>query len=156
MWFKVKQGTYEVTPVGTNSRQMEKNLEPEGIHRKNGQHFQLPGHVLAEWTGEEINLLHPETTSVSGHIDIHYRPKRRDGQWGIELRRYSHDIELTSLWPDHTTTVWPTGGFDLIQMIVAIENAIVEVVGGYEPHMADWIMYSFQAFMPSVKQEKVA
>jgi len=40
--------------------------------------------------------------------------------------------------------VWPTGGWDLITTIVAIENHIATTIGGYEPKMARWIECSFQ------------
>jgi hypothetical protein len=46
---------------------------------------------------------------------------------------------------------WPTGGFDLLMTIIAIEKFLQAEIG-YTPRLADWLAYSFRPCDPPVAQ----
>lgn len=146
MWFKVNMKTKAVESLGVDTSEMRQNAGPLG---HNGQHYQLLGHVLAEWDGKYITLYHPETEASTGHYDVQYSPNRCDGRWGVELRQYQHNTELSGLASsDAVKYVWPTGGWDLITTIVAIEDHIAATIGGQAPRMTGWIENSFRSVIP--------
>lgn len=146
MWFKVNQATKAVESLGASDEEMRQNVGADLGH--NGQHYQLSGHILAEWDGKGIKLYHPKTEAFTGHYDVWYSPNRRDGKWGVELRQYQYFAELSGLASSGAVKyVWPTGGWDLIATIVAIEDYIAQTIGAYDPRMAKWVEGSFRFVM---------
>ena len=135
----IEQGTYAV-----------RRAEVEHLHQlpgvtNNGQHVQLAGHVLFEVRfsgGNEFLLFHSDTPASNGHVDIFYYPSRRDGEYGVTISQYCQHAEV-SLHDRELQHIWPTGGFDLLMTIIAIEK-FLEAEIGYTPRLADWIAYSFR------------
>lgn len=139
MKFVVNIETLEVRSVPENQR-----FDRLPHVRNNGQHYQLPGHVLAEYqiSGGELLLWHPETSPQTGHVDIYYRPFRRDGV-GVAISQYIHHLELNFGNEVELRCHWPSGGWHLISTIVAIERHMAEIAG-YQPRLENWVSLQFK------------
>jgi len=134
--FKVNMETFEV-------EQVQDFRSLPGI-QNNGQHDQLPGHVLVEvrFSGiTEILLYHPETLPSTGHIDITYRPRRIDGEYGVDINIYAHQMSLD--FGDSSKHHWPSGGWHLLRVIDAIEQTLFKLVD-YSPQLNSYIEHTFQ------------
>ncbi|MCE9628784.1 MAG: hypothetical protein K8Q91_02190 [Candidatus Vogelbacteria bacterium] len=149
MYYKANLVTGQVEPIGRDHQSV---WDYPGV-KGNGQHFQLPGHALVEWTGDDrMKLWHPETDQTSGHVDIWYEHERRDGKNGIRIANYG-DHELTFSSEGQLKYSWPSGGWSLIRVIDAVESHLQETLGGNQLHLRMWIELNFYpAGAPSLKE----
>ncbi len=101
--------------------------------KNNGQHWQLNGHILADvtvgGTGEPttFKLFHWQTDPGCGHVDVIINFGKDctvpsfhiySGQRFVPIEREGRQDQ-----------VWPTGGWSLIQTVLAIESFLKETVG---------------------------
>jgi hypothetical protein len=106
----VKLATSEVTPYVAG--QADKN---------NGQHEQLTGSVIANVTIDtpgrlQFDLLHPDTKAATGHVDVIVVNE------DDVINFYSYGMTRFSLDGNLIEDVFPTGGWSLVQVMVALEE----------------------------------
>jgi len=113
----------------------------------NGQHYQFPGFVLAEFdpTDAHINLYHPKTLPSAGHVDVAYYRCGQEDQ--VSIHRYQMHEEIDFFEEDRVGHCWPDGGWHLIQTIVAIEEYLENLVG-YHPKLAGLVARRFNQKAP--------
>ena len=119
----------------------------------NGQHVYKEGYVLAEvhFPHTYINLLHPNTDTISGHVDVAYHPEDLWKKKGI--RQYAHNAPIN--WAGQEMKhCWPTGGLCLLQTIIAIEEYLAKTTG-YHPQMHTWVVNALDCFK-AAKEEAAA
>lgn len=116
----------------------------------NGQHQQLKGRVLAEvrisGMRTTFSLLHPDTGPGTGHVDVYVE---YEGDNLPTFHYYSqHEKFVPQAKPIGTVQdlVWPTGGWSLIQVVLAIESYLEEKIG-FTPALRNSI---FAALAPVV------
>lgn len=120
--------------------------------KTNSQHVQLPGFILAQITmnpGQTgINLFHPETSAMTGHVDVgvRYLPNSIP-----RFYQYSQSQEFVPIDADPVTYVWPTGAWSLVQTVLAIETFLERRVG-FLPVLRD----SFLQSLSRARQERNA
>ena len=111
--------------------------------KHNGQHFQLPGFVLAEVQSGpsgmmQAKLLHPNTEPRTGHADLYYEPGRYSADESpLELSWVRHQVWLSGLAGTESTT-WPTGIRSLILTLDAIERHLGTFNNDQSP-IWDWL-----------------
>ena len=110
----------------------------------NGQHDQLADHVLIEvrFPSGEMLLFHSDTEPSTGHIDLTYRPRRRDHEYGVEILRYGHSEPLRFNDNDAVKHAWPDGQWHLLRTIDAIEQFLAKEIG-YSPVLSEYIGHTF-------------
>lgn len=130
--------TFKVTATG-----MKEIGHLPGV-RSNGQHLQLPGHVIVEYrpNEDEFWFFHPDTPPTTGHIDVRYRPSRRNGP-GVSIERYQHRLEINFTDTREVEHLWPSGGWHLLRTIIKAEEHMFEMVG-LKPKLADHLVSSFR------------
>lgn len=135
-------GTFRVVPINGEWQNVV------GI-KNNGQHYQLPGHVLVEYRMnkplEVLYLMHPDTTEETGHYDV---AVRFPGD-SVEFRRYNYQ-ELSLLNAQALRTVWPQAkdslistdsAWEIIQVVCAVEDYLYHKVGR-EPKLKKHIVHA--------------
>lgn len=151
MKMMISRNTGEVTRIDSFE---ELKGRFEGVTYR--QHWQVPGYVLVEvdfHQGVEVKLFHPETKDVSGHVDVLYRPKRHDGQYGVDIQRYAGCEQLDFADSDFSfSTFWPDGKWDLIITISEIEMFLATELESYVPQLGKYIA---RTFLQTPKQEEV-
>ncbi len=117
--------------------------------RSNGQHHQLPGHVLAEVKfghqrgdqtddeGFHIYLYHDQDHATrTGHVTLHVSIGEH-----LIIRRYCAAMQVDIRDTDAMADLWPTGVWDFLQTIVAIEKFLEKKeVMGYIPNLEKLII----------------
>lgn len=116
----------------------------DGAHH-NGQHYQLPGFILAELKlpDGDMCLWHPETSESSGHVDVIYNPRRHDQKYGVSIRLSVMSYELDFSNDNEVKNCWPSGAWHLLQTIDAFERHLEKELG-YEPQLSTYIGRTFQ------------
>ena len=131
MKLKVNLKTGEVTRVEGEFKDLP------GV-RDNGQHFQLPEHVLVSAGIDHINLFHPETEAFTGHIDVSVCYDRNGRQ--PTFHYYSGHEEFVPV--DNPCNkqgfVWLTGGLSLIMVVLAIEKYLEKEIN-FQPELRNAI-----------------
>ncbi len=112
----------------------------------NGQHWQLPGYVLAEVglaPNHSFHFFHPETKPTeTGHIDVIVSFKENN----VTFRRYSHSLPI-SLYGEDLEYLWPSGSWNLLMVTDAIEMYLKKSPnGGYSPLLRNWILRKIAGF----------
>jgi len=109
----------------------EAHLYDEVTH--NGQHLQCKGRILAEVrvTGEHttFSLWHPHTGPETGHVDVFVEYQKGECP---TFHQYSHYKPFTPCNRDILgiqESIWPTGGWSLIQVTLAIESFLEQEIG---------------------------
>lgn len=123
--------------------------------KHNGQHYRLPGYVLAEVRQDtlpnnltEIILLNPKTDPSTGHVDLYYRPDvYQNGSSPFAIYQHHIPIFLSDLASEEAR-VWPTGIRSLIQTVDAVERHLLFKKGDYTPQLWNWLASLDQPTQP--------
>lgn len=131
MKLKINLASYEVEQVV--------DFDSLAGSKNNGQHWQLPGYALAEvgiGQRQVFHLLHPETEGTkTGHIDIIVD---FHGNM-VTFRRYSGSEPI--LFTDYAfQSMWPSGEWNLLMVVDAIEQSLKEKEVGYSPILRGWLI----------------
>jgi hypothetical protein len=137
--FTINEQTFEVKalPQGKSWPQLPNACS-------NGQHYQVPGLILAEYhpSEGELVLLHPDTCPSSGHQDVRYYHQRRDGKYGVSILTY-HCLPVELSNDQEVKRCWPSGGEHLLKTIDAAEKHL-EMAIGYNPKLMSYIVQTFR------------
>lgn len=125
MKLKVNLATGNVTRIAGEFRDLP------GV-KSNGQHEQLPGHVLVDVRlscgGGHFNLLDPGTHSSTGHFDVSVRYSEPGKP--PTFHYYSANEQFVPAERDERQWfVWTSNAWLLIHTVVAIEEFLEKEVG---------------------------
>lgn len=115
--------------------------------KHNGQHYQAPGWILAEINvsvgGANFGLMHPDTLGETGHMDVRAIYNSADAP--PTFHRYSQTQKFTPREKDGMQdTIWPTGGWSLLQTVLAIEKFLEDKMG-FRPTLREALFTSLES-----------
>jgi hypothetical protein len=125
MKLKINLQSFEVTSLGLL------HFDEVPGSTSNGQHAQLEGHVLASVSvclpKAYISLLHPQTEPAAGHIDV---AVCYEGEGAPTFHYYGMHARFVPTEHDgRQDQAWPTGGWSLLQTVLAIESFLEKEIG---------------------------
>ena len=122
----------------------------------NGQHPQLHGHALVTMqmngAGHTLSIFHPDTGCNTGHIDVvvHYK----QGKVPTFTSYSNQDFTPCAYGNPIQNHVWPTGGWSLIQTLLAVETFLHDKLN-YPQTLRDLFFESLQKAADEALQSKL-